>query len=76
MSKDFINCVNSGGKVVTEKLKGNKYRHVCYDKNGTKHNGEIKVKKGNNGNKKIKSYKVLIGKLKELERFYNSEYHI
>jgi len=41
----FNNCVKNGGKVVTKQLKGNKYMHICYDKNGKAYPGEIKTKK-------------------------------
>ena len=42
MPKDFDKCVKDGGKVRTKKLKGGKYIHICYDKNGKSHAGEVK----------------------------------
>ena len=81
MPKDFTNCVNSGGKVVTQKLKGNRYRHVCYDKNGDRHEGEIKIKKKKSkssrrnkrkkNNKRIKESKALVADLKRLKRHFD-----
>lgn len=44
MPADFTKCVNNGGKVITKTLKGDKYLHVCYDKNGKSHVGEVKQK--------------------------------
>jgi putative hemolysin len=44
MPQDFTECVKNGGKVRTIQLKGGKYMHVCYDKNGS-HSGEVKEKK-------------------------------
>ena len=47
MPADFEKCVKaSGSHVVTKKLKGGKYIHLCYDKAGKSHAGEVKVKKG------------------------------
>lgn len=45
MPKDFTQCVNKGGKTRTKKLKGNKYIHVCKDKSGKWHSGEVKEAK-------------------------------
>jgi hypothetical protein len=46
MPKDFERCVDQGGRVRTKKLKDEKYVHVCYDKRGKSHAGEVKRKKG------------------------------
>ena len=49
MPKDFERCVKSGGRVRTVKpggKGGSKYLHVCYDKKGKSHAGEVKTKKG------------------------------
>lgn len=47
MPKEFDECVRKGGKVRTETLSGNRYRHVCYPKGGGKPvKGYVKVKKG------------------------------
>lgn len=45
MPKEFDRCVKAGGKVITKELKGDKYMHICYDKDGTSHPGEVKTKK-------------------------------
>jgi len=42
---DFARCVREGGRVRTLKLPGNKYVHICYDKKGKSHHGEVKQKK-------------------------------
>jgi hypothetical protein len=46
MPADFERCVREGGRVRTIKLKDDKYMHVCYDKSGKSHAGEIKKRKG------------------------------
>ena len=52
MPRDFDVCVKGGGKVRTKKLKGGKYMHICYDKNGKSHAGHVKTaKKGKGENK-------------------------
>jgi len=43
---NFDKCVNEGGRVRTIKIKGGKYMHVCYDKAGKSHAGEVKTKEG------------------------------
>ena len=45
MPEDFLKCVREGGRVITIKIGEDKYRHVCYDKNGKPHYGEVKKKK-------------------------------
>lgn len=45
MGKKFNQCVKSGGRVRTLPIKGNRYMHICYDKKGKSHAGEIKTKK-------------------------------
>ncbi len=45
MPAGFTKCVDEGGRVRTIKLKGGKYLHVCYDKKGKGHSGEVKKKK-------------------------------
>jgi len=44
MPKDFEDCVKQGGRMWTEKLPNNKYRHVCRV-GGKNHYGHIKTKK-------------------------------
>jgi len=43
MPKDFLKCVEDGGKVRTKKLKGNKYIKICYI-NGKSFAGEVQKK--------------------------------
>ena len=42
---DFEKCVREGGKVKTISPKEGKYLHVCYDKQGNSHSGEVMTKK-------------------------------
>ncbi len=44
MPADFTKCVDEGGRVRTLKLKKGKYMHVCFDKKGKSHAGEVKTK--------------------------------
>lgn len=44
MPKAFDNCVKSGGRVRTKKLKNGKYIHICF-KGGKSYAGEVKTKK-------------------------------
>jgi len=48
MPADFDKCVKSGGRVRTKDLDDGKYMHICYDKNGKSHAGEVKTKKKDN----------------------------
>jgi hypothetical protein len=49
MPADFDKCVTEGGKVRTLDVNANQYMHICIDKNGKSHRGEIKTKlKGKN----------------------------
>jgi len=43
---DFLACVANGGRTRTKKLKNGKYIHLCMDKKGKWHPGEVKKKKG------------------------------
>jgi len=45
MPKGFEKCVKAGGKVVTKRMGDGKYIHLCKDKNGRWHPGEVKVRK-------------------------------
>ena len=45
MPKDFNRCVSEGGRVRTLELSSGRYMHICYDKNGKSHHGEIHEKK-------------------------------
>ena len=42
--QDFDKCVSGGGRVRTQKVGKNKYRHICWDKEGKSHAGEVKTK--------------------------------
>jgi len=44
MPEDFLKCVREGGKTRTQKLPGGKYIHICKDKSGKWHKGEVKTK--------------------------------
>jgi len=41
MPEDFLKCVKDGGKVVTIKPTKDTYQHICYDRNGKSHPGEV-----------------------------------
>ena len=50
MPAAFDKCVEEGGRVRTMVLKKGRYMHVCYDKDGKSHAGEVKqTKKGKAG---------------------------
>ena len=49
MPEDFDRCVREKGRVRTMTLKGGKFLHVCYDKAGKSHAGEIKQRQGTKG---------------------------
>ena len=46
MPADFEKCRREGGRIRTINVKGqpNKYMHVCWDKAGKSHAGEVKTK--------------------------------
>lgn len=44
MPADFSKCQAEGGRIRTKKIDKNRYMHICYDKMGKSHAGEIKVK--------------------------------
>jgi len=44
MPADFEKCVADGGRVRTIKVGKDKYMHVCYDKSGKSHSGEVKTR--------------------------------
>jgi len=44
MPEDFTRCVSEGGKVITKTLPKGKYVHLCKDKAGKWHKGEVKTK--------------------------------
>jgi hypothetical protein len=45
MPADFNKCVAENGKVMTIALSKGRYLHICYDKKGKAHRGEVKTKK-------------------------------
>jgi len=74
MPEAFTKCVNAGGKVITKNLKGNKYIHICYDKNGKAHSGEVKTrkkKKKKSAAEQIKNSKALVVDLKRLKNHFD-----
>ncbi len=44
MPKDFDQCMSEGGKVRTMPIKGGRYAHICIDKMGKTHMGEVMMK--------------------------------
>lgn len=44
MPADFNACVADKGKVITKTLSGGRYMHLCKDRVGKWHQGEIKKK--------------------------------
>ena len=56
MPAGFDRCIKNGGKVTTEKLSGNKYRHVCYI-GGKSYPGYVKTRSGGKLHKAKKSAK-------------------
>ena len=82
MPHGFTKCVNDGGKVVTEKISNTKYRHVCYDKDNNKFEGEVKTKKKSRSNrrrnrvkKKIEESRNLAEELRKLQQHFNENFH-
>lgn len=80
MPKDFTDCVNSGGKVVTKNLKGRRYIHICYGKDGKTYTGEVKTRKksksSNNHRKKIRESRALAKDLLRLKRHFDDNYRV
>ena len=52
MPASFLKCVAEGGKVVTKKLPGGKYIHLCKSKSGRWFAGEVKKRKKKRRRKK------------------------
>ena len=46
MPEAFEKCRREGGRIRTMSLSKGRYMHVCYDKAGKSHSGEVKTKKG------------------------------
>jgi len=45
MPADFDKCEREGGRIRTKDLGKGKYMHICFDKSGKSHAGEVKTKK-------------------------------
>lgn len=78
MPKDFMDCQKSGGKVVTKSLKGNRYIHICYGKDGKSYTGEVKTRKKKktkafNHKKKIRESRALASDLRKLKRYFDEK---
>ena len=46
MPADFDACQKKGGRIRTKRVSKGKYMHICYDKGGKSHAGEVKTAKG------------------------------
>lgn len=44
MPADFDRCQSGGGKIRTKKVNKTQYLHICIDKSGKTHAGEVKTK--------------------------------
>ena len=64
MPKDFMDCVENKGKVVTKSLKGNKYIKICYDDKGNSYSGVVKVRRKKTNDNKSKNETSYILKAK------------
>jgi len=42
MPAGFEKCVSEGGRVRTKKIDSKHYIHICWDKSGKSHSGEVK----------------------------------
>lgn len=74
MPQNFNNCVKTGGKVITKKLKNGKYVRVCFDKKGNSYVGEVK-KREKNYRKTVKKAKATKEELTVLQKLINGKYH-
>jgi hypothetical protein len=45
MPKGFEECRAAGGRIRTKDVGKGKYMHICWDKSGKSHAGEVKTKK-------------------------------
>ena len=52
--QDFEKCVAEGGRVRTKQLSDGRYIHLCWDKAGKSHAGEVREKAGAKLRKAIK----------------------
>jgi len=77
MPQDFTDCVKRGGRVVTQILKGNKYKKVCYDKSGKRYEGETRTKKKAKSFKKptqIEQSRALVIDLRKLKEHFDENF--
>ena len=42
MPENFLRCVREGGRVRTKKINSKQFIHICWDKSGKSHSGEVK----------------------------------
>jgi len=76
MPADFEKCVKNGGKVVTKNIGKDRYMHICYDKNGDSHAGEVLTRKKEKSNEKIvMEARVTLNDLMKLKEHFNSNHH-
>lgn len=87
--KNFDDCVRSGGKVKTKDLKNGKYIRICYDRNGNSFSSSVKTKKEESQTapvskavkveaekQQIEVSKKLAEGLVELQKHFNTNYHV
>lgn len=79
----FTKCVRNGGKVRTKDLGNGKYMHICYDKNGNSHAGEILTRKKSkkkekskekNSKQLVSNAKATLDDLQRLKDFFDHHY--
>ena len=49
MPEDFLRCKAEGGRIRTMPIKGGRFAHICFDKNGKSHMGEVRQSKASKG---------------------------
>ena len=49
MPVGFDRCRKAGGRIRTKTLSKGRFMHICFDKNGKSHAGEVKTKKAPSG---------------------------
>lgn len=45
MPADFEKCQAEGGRIITKRLNSTEYMHICWDKEGKSHAGEVRTYK-------------------------------
>jgi len=83
MPKDFEECVKTGGKLRTKKLKNDKYIHICYDKRGKAYSGEVMTKKkvqkkakADKQKQQIDDSRKLAASLTDLQKHFKDHYSL